>query len=246
MSPNLGSIVVPCYNEESRLDIDYFLRLNQNLKRIGIELVFVNDGSTDGTLAMLRQISFNPKIINLPKNIGKAEAIRKAMLQEIQIDTKIVFGYLDSDAAFNTNDITLFTNDFISNNAFQNYQILSAARVKLAGTSIKRKTYRHVIGRLISSILNLGIESKLYDPQSGFKLYRKSDQLVEALSRPFATRWFIDVEIMNHFKHRYDAIIEIPVSSWADTPGSKIVFKEYFRIMSEIIKVKFIISKRKI
>jgi glycosyltransferase involved in cell wall biosynthesis len=244
MKPNLGSIIVPCYNEELRFDLNYFKSLNKKLLKYGVELVFVNDGSTDGTLDILKQVSFKPRILNLKKNVGKAEAIRKAMIQEIKINNKILFGYLDSDAAFDSNDISTFVNNFISNKKLQNYKILSAARVKLAGISIKRKTYRHVIGRLISTILNLGFENKVYDPQSGFKLFRRSNELIEAFAQPFATRWFIDMEIMNHYKYHENSIIEMPVSSWVDTPGSKIVIKEYFRIFFELTKIKLMILKR--
>ena len=244
MKPNLGSIIVPCYNEELRFDLNYFQSLNKKLLNSGVELVFVNDGSTDGTLDILKKISFNPRILNLNKNVGKAEAIRKAMIQEISINDKIIFGYLDSDGSFDLNDISIFVNDFVSNKKLQNYKILSAARVKLAGTSIDRKTHRHVIGRLITSILNLKFENKVYDPQSGFKLFRRSNELIEAFSKPFITRWFIDMEIMNHYKYHKNSIIEMPVSSWVDTPGSKIVAKEYFRIFFELTKIKLMASKR--
>lgn len=239
MRHDVGTIVIPCFNEELRFNSDYFNELNIKLLNSGVELVFINDGSTDGTLEVLQNISFKPRIMNLQKNVGKAEAIRCSFKHEITIKEKKIFGYLDSDSSFNLNDVSTLVNEFISNAKYANFQILSAARVKLAGSAIDRKAYRHYTGRLVSNFLNLGIKNKMYDPQSGFKLFRINNNLVKAIEKPFVTRWFIDMEIIRHYNFYKNPIIEIPVSSWVDTPGSKIVIKEYFRIFRELVKIKY-------
>lgn len=241
MPGDIGTIVIPCFNEQFRFNYNYFNELNGKLINSGIELVFINDGSTDRTLHILQNMQFKPRIINLPKNVGKAEAIRTALMHEINIESKKIFGYLDSDASFNLEDVALLAKDFISNSRLAGFQILSAARVKLAGASIERRTYRHFVGRLVSSFINLGLKNKMYDPQSGFKLYRKNDELLKAIKNPFITRWFIDMEIIRHYNVYNNPIIEIPVQSWIDTPGSKIIAREYLRIFRELFKIKLLI-----
>jgi hypothetical protein len=69
---------------ELRSDLNYFKSLNKKLLKYGVELVFVNDGSTDGTLDILKQVSFKPRILNLKKNVGKAEAIRQGVVSTFE------------------------------------------------------------------------------------------------------------------------------------------------------------------
>jgi glycosyltransferase involved in cell wall biosynthesis len=244
MKAPIGSIVVPCYNEELRLNPEYFDSLSKKLNTLGIEIIFVNDGSTDGTLKMIQEFKFNYRIYNLEINHGKAEAIRKALQEVILNSSTSIVGYLDADGAFSTADIEIFVEKFISDPKFKQYQVLSAARVKLAGTTIERKALRHFIGRLISTIINFGNETRIYDPQSGFKLFRASNTLKSALEKPFFTRWFVDLEILNFYTTQRDFIIEVPVSSWIDISGSKIKLIQFPKILLDLIMIKYKYNKR--
>ena len=70
------TIVVPCYNEEHRLRADEFRAFP------GVEFLFVNDGSRDGTLQVLQTLAASDpsrlSVLTLEKNGGKAEAVRRA------------------------------------------------------------------------------------------------------------------------------------------------------------------------
>lgn len=73
------SIVAPCFNEQAVLDL-FFERIEDELAKLGLdyEIVCVNDGSRDHTLAiLLRHHQRNPriKIINLARNFGKETAM---------------------------------------------------------------------------------------------------------------------------------------------------------------------------
>jgi glycosyltransferase involved in cell wall biosynthesis len=94
-------IVIPCFNEANRLEVNNFrdyLSLNSH-----VHFCFVNDGSSDNTLQILRE-QFETKyanatILDLQKNVGKAEAIRTAVnecLQKLQCN---YIGYFDADLA---------------------------------------------------------------------------------------------------------------------------------------------------
>jgi glycosyltransferase involved in cell wall biosynthesis len=71
-------IIIPCYNEEKRLDVTAFLNFIQ--KENDFHLCFVNDGSNDNTIDILKDIqSCNPlqtSVIDVKKNLGKAAAVR--------------------------------------------------------------------------------------------------------------------------------------------------------------------------
>ena len=73
------SLVVPCFNEQEVLEL-FFARASVVLDSLGAawEIVFVNDGSTDGTLAlMLAMQAADPRIavVNLSRNFGKEIAL---------------------------------------------------------------------------------------------------------------------------------------------------------------------------
>ena len=78
------SIIYPVYNEEKRLqktflDIEKFEQKNRFINK---EFIFVNDGSSDKTLIILKKKYKNNKkvkIINLKKNMGKGFALKKGI-----------------------------------------------------------------------------------------------------------------------------------------------------------------------
>ncbi len=72
------SIVVPCYNEQEVI-LETYNRLNEIANKFeSYELIFVNDGSKDNTLGILKEIAGgnnNVKIVNFARNFGHQIAI---------------------------------------------------------------------------------------------------------------------------------------------------------------------------
>lgn len=76
---SLISIVVPCFNEEEAIPIFYneMLKISKNMG-VDFEILFVNDGSTDTTLEVIKNLSSNDnqiKYISFSRNFGKEAAI---------------------------------------------------------------------------------------------------------------------------------------------------------------------------
>ena len=70
------SVVVPCYNEEESLPIFYeeINKVMKKMKKVKFELIFINDGSKDQTLDILRNLASNDKnvrYISFSRNFGK-------------------------------------------------------------------------------------------------------------------------------------------------------------------------------
>lgn len=70
------SIVVPCYNEEESLPIFYqeITKIAKEMKKVDFEFLFINDGSKDKTLSILRDLSKKDervRYISLSRNFGK-------------------------------------------------------------------------------------------------------------------------------------------------------------------------------
>ena len=72
---NKSIFIIPCFNEENRLDIEKYSTSLKNNNQIHI--LFVNDGSTDNTLKVLEKLvadfPVQIEILNLSNNKGKAE-----------------------------------------------------------------------------------------------------------------------------------------------------------------------------
>ena len=75
-------IVIPCYNEGSRLDLKTFVAFAE--KRKDIHLCLVNDGSKDHTRSTLADVKNdshdNVYVLSTDVNAGKAEAVRRGAL----------------------------------------------------------------------------------------------------------------------------------------------------------------------
>ena len=72
------SIIIPLYNEDST--IIKLLKKIYSLKKINLEIIIVNDGSTDNSLKLIKNFSKKKriKIISHKKNTGKGSAIKSA------------------------------------------------------------------------------------------------------------------------------------------------------------------------
>ena len=93
------AIVVPCFDEADRLDPDGLVEL---AKRAAAGVVLVDDGSTDGTRAILqRLVDADPDrftLLALPANVGKGESVRLGLLHALETGAGVV-GYYDADLA---------------------------------------------------------------------------------------------------------------------------------------------------
>lgn len=74
------SVVVPCYNEEKMLPVFYqeFCKVRESMPDIEMELIFVDDGSTDQTLNFIKELSRIDEIViylSFSRNFGKEAAI---------------------------------------------------------------------------------------------------------------------------------------------------------------------------
>ena len=76
INKDLISIIVPCYNEEESIPVFYeeITKVSNKMKSVNFEYIFVDDGSKDKTLDVLRDLSKKDKrvrFISFSKNFGK-------------------------------------------------------------------------------------------------------------------------------------------------------------------------------
>jgi len=236
------SMIVPCFNEEKRINLDYW---NKLAELPNVHWIFVNDGSSDGTKSLLNQIE-NSSVINLESNSGKAEAIRKGILETFNKDQSEIFqfGYLDADSAFEIEDIkNVIKLSFSKESTYDSYW---GSRVALSGRHIYRNNLRHILSRILITIFGYRLGNLPYDPQTGFKIFKFSNEQMAIFDKNFLTKWFLDLEILLRFKavNKKDMKIwEEPVNSWKDIEGSKIRGLEIITVFKDLIKILIVIRK---
>src|SRR5687768_5268416 len=98
--PDATVVVIPCFNEANRLRPEELERALTEQDRL--HLLFVNDGSTDGTgeqLSLLAERSPGRiDLMEMPRNVGKAEAVRRGMSHANERNARYV-GFWDADLA---------------------------------------------------------------------------------------------------------------------------------------------------
>ena len=235
-------MIVPCFNEEKRINLDYW---NKLAELPNVHWIFVNDGSSDGTKSLLNQIE-NSSVINLESNSGKAEAIRKGILETFNKNQSEIFqfGYLDADSAFEIEDIkNVIKLSFSKESTYDSYW---GSRVALSGRHISRNNLRHILSRILITIFGYRLGNLPYDPQTGFKVFKFSNEQMAIFNKIFLTKWFVDLEILLRFKdvNKKDMKIwEEPVNSWKDIEGSKIRGVEIITVFKDLIKILIVIRK---
>jgi glycosyltransferase involved in cell wall biosynthesis len=162
-------VIVPCFNEENRLDTDYWNRI---VGENDFTWVFVDDGSRDQTTKKLSEIK-NITVLWLEKNSGKGEALRFGTNYVFGISSaeEIYVAYLDADGAFNPQDIKRIFSIFEEKITSGLFQSVWASRVALSGRKITRSLVRHYLSRAIISIIGFTDENLPYDSQTGFKIF---------------------------------------------------------------------------
>ena len=200
-------IVVPCYNEAARLRVADFVAFARD-PETRARLLFVNDGSTDGTLEVLRKARRKcPEridVLNLASNVGKAEAVRLGMTracggagvaEPVRPPPSFV-GFWDADLATPLDHVRLFRDVFGDR---PETDMVFGARVGLLGRDIRRSARRHYVGRVFATLASLALRMPVYDTQCGAKLFRVDGDLRAALSEPFDTRWVFDCELIGRY-----------------------------------------------
>jgi glycosyltransferase involved in cell wall biosynthesis len=237
-------MIVPCYNEEFRFPLAYWRDI---IERTDAIWFFVDDGSTDGTLRILSELKSHRVFTkSLPVNSGKSEAIRNGFLEAIKKTNLEIstIGYIDSDGAFDLEDIKHLIELAKSE---EQYPMIWSSRVGLAGSQIERSNFRHYIGRLVSTFIWAGNTSKIYDTQSGFKVFRYKYFLREVMEEEFKTKWFVDLEIYIRwlkFQPGVALVKEVPVKYWKEVGGSKVRLEKAPSIVREIFSIRRQLRKR--
>lgn len=240
-------LVIPCYNEEQRLDPQLVYAL---LDRRNISVLLVDDGSSDGTAALLDRIESESlgfvHVHRMPKNSGKAEAVRAGFNWGLERGARRI-GYADADFATPPVELLRLLDALES----QRLGAVLGCRVARLGAHIERKASRHLVSRLFASLASACMRVTVYDTQCGAKWFRTNAALEHAVRAPFTAHWAFDVELLGRLLGRWgdgprlddDDVLEIPIRAWRDVGGSKVSLIGMARALRDMLRMA-IMSQR--
>jgi dolichyl-phosphate beta-glucosyltransferase len=219
-------VVIPCYNEAKRLDVQSVVAFASSHPRV--RFLFVDDGSTDNTAAVLTELCDRlPEAASwlaLPVNGGKAEAVRQGVLAALSRRPAIV-GYWDADLATPLASIDDFVAVLDANPALLG---VLGSRVRRLGAAVERRALRHYAGRIFATLASFVLGIAVYDTQCGAKMFRAGDPLARSFASPFLSQWIFDVEVLARLRIELapealpPLLFELPLARWHDVAGSKL------------------------
>lgn len=237
------TVVVPCYNEARRLDAAGFLGPLD--ARPWLRLLFVDDGSTDDTAGVLERLrDARPdrvEVLRLERNSGKAEAVRRGVLEAVSTDTELI-GYWDADLATPLAELDAMAARLVRRGAF----MVMGARLPLLGCDVHRSPARHLLAQSFALATRLALGLPVNDTQCGAKLFRNGSLTREVFATRFASRWIFDVEILARLRaiDRRDGtsiasrdVLEHPLDCWSEVEGSKLKTTDFLGAARDLLGV---------
>ncbi|MBI4359337.1 MAG: glycosyltransferase family 2 protein [Candidatus Nealsonbacteria bacterium] len=234
------SIIIPAYNEESRLpktlrEIDAYLKRQS----YDYEILVVNDGSKDKTAEVTE--SLKPEIANLrlidnQENHGKGYVVRQGMLQAAG-DYRL---FMDADNSTTIDQVGKMWPFFE-----QGYDVVIGSR-DVAGASMEpaQPLFRRLLGEIFNLVVQVVVGLwGIWDTQCGFKAFTR--KAAEAVFPPaLINRFAFDPEVLILAKRKGYKIKEAPVV-WKNDIRSTVKFTWMIKMLFEVLQIRWNLITRK-
>lgn len=227
------SAVFPAFNEEARLEAP--LREAASwLRATGrrAELIAVDDGSRDGTSALVRRLADEIpglRLIRLPGNRGKGYAVRTGVVNAR--GTRILFADADGSTPFAEVERLEAALDGGADVA------IGSRAVQDEGVRVRARLHRRLIGRSFHLLVRTLAVRDIADTQCGFKLFR-AEVAHDLFSRMRRDGFSFDVEVLLMAQRRGYRISEVPVN-WTHRPGSRVnLVLDSLRMAADLFSIR--------
>ncbi len=224
------SIIIPCFNEVKTIKKVIYSILEMKFENL--EIIIVDDGSTDGSYELLNEISKEENIILLShkKNYGKGYAIRTA-LEKINNEIVII---QDADLEYNPKDYPALLLPFKETNA----DIVYGSRFLGSQKYTRIHFFWHfVANKLLTFVCNLLTNLNMTDMETGYKLFKKDViKSIKIEEKSFG----VEPEITLKLAKKKYKFFEVPISynGRSYEEGKKIGLKDAFIALFCILKYK--------
>ncbi|OGF80888.1 hypothetical protein A2W48_01785 [Candidatus Giovannonibacteria bacterium RIFCSPHIGHO2_12_44_12] len=225
------SIVIPAYNEEERI-AKTLIRIDQYLsfKKYAYEIIVVDDGSSDNTVALVSKLSRKVghiSILKNKKNRGKGFAVRTGM-RKAQGRIRL---FMDAD---NSVDIS-HLDEFIRHLESGFDIVIGSIKIGEQRATERNGIHRRILGSLANFLIRALATPKIKDTQRGFKLF-SARAAKKIFSRQTINRFGFDIELLVIARKNGYQIKEIPVV-WDNPAGSKVGLSSYVFTLIELLRI---------
>ena len=230
MTTPLLSIIIPAYNEASRLP--------QTLEQVfsflagedySAEVIVVENGSSDKTLSLAQELTKKYPDLRVLHNekAGKGLAVQTGIFAakgEYRI-------FCDADLSMPIEEVRRFIPPNLDKD------IVIASREVEGAVRYDEPEFRHFTGRIFNLLIRLLALPKLHDTQCGFKCFR-ADVAENIFQHQHIEGWAFDVELLFIARMRGYEIVELPIP-WYYNDESKInVLRDSFHMFFDLIKIR--------
>ena len=204
MSRPFLSLIIPAYNEESRLPATLEAVAGYLAgKSYSYEVLVIENGSTDATFEIAEafgQAHPHFRVVQIDER-GKGLAIGTGMLAA-RGEWRMM---LDADLSMPVQEIGRFFPP-----ALEGYEIAIASREALGAKRYDEPDFRHIGGRFVNLLIRLLVLPGIQDSQCGFKSFR-GDVADELFAQQHIEGWAFDVEILYTARQRGYRIAELGI-----------------------------------
>jgi len=228
------SIVVPAFNEAANIESTINrLRAYLDGEQLSWEIIVVDDGSRDATVALVRAMAArDPRVrITLGSRRGKGAAVRRGMLEAHGAWRFMA----DADLSMPPDNIGRF---FAVMRESPTTDILIGSREAAGAQRIGEPWRRHAAGRLFNYLTQaLGVRG-IRDTQCGFKLFHGA-VAHDLFSRMRVRGFSFDVEVLMMAQRRGYRIAEVPVPWQYGTETKVSPIRDSWRNLHDVLTVRW-------
>ncbi len=232
------SIVIPAYNESGRLPqslerIYAWLGAHLEASGLGWEVIVVDDGSTDGTLALARQMTErypNLRVLANGRNRGKGYSVRHGVLEAR--GRTVLFTDADLSAPIEEAGKLLAT-------AREGYAVVVGSRgLDRSLIEVHQSSLRELAGKTFNLIVRLLTGLSIRDTQCGFKLFDREGTR-PIFERLKIERFGFDPEVLFLAKKSGLRIAEVGVR-WSHDADSRVrLLQDGSRMLRELVRMRW-------
>jgi len=222
------SIVIPVFNEEKTL-LEILNKINQLKKYCNIEIIVINDGSSDKSEEILKDNSeLYSQLVNFKENFGKGKAVIEG-IKQCSSDYILI---QDADLEYDPKDIVSFINE----SKQYNYDLIMGSR--FIGNKRTVLHFWHMLGnRLITLLFNFLNNTTFSDIYCCYCMFKKD--LID-VRRLKCNGWGQQAEILTYLVSKNTKIYEIGIDYHGRTyeEGKKIRYFDVFNVIFWIITTR--------